>query len=410
MIGPGRNETKRATLAGRLTPAGEGGISVVEVSGPSATTILDSLFISPRGIRASEMRAGQLAYGHLKHNGILLDEVLLELERPAPDPIYIVNCHGGAIALRNVMAGLVAQGAVKANWRQLLERRREMKLLDEVQLEAALAIPNALTLRAAQALTEQYRGALSGEAREIRNLIEDNHLEPARERLKILIANSAYGMSLLNPPRLVIIGKPNVGKSTLGNALLRHDRFIVHEQPGTTRDTVEEHFAVEGVPFLLVDTAGIRETRNEIESEGVRRTRAALAEAGIALMVFDASQQADDEEREILRELRGKNVLYVLNKSDLASQHSGKSAREVPEIPPAGVVEISALTGAGLPDLELRLLAKALPIIPPPQVPLCFTPRQHALLASALDSLSHNHTSDALSSLHNLTCPSAPIL
>jgi tRNA modification GTPase len=400
LIAPEHDVATRATLVGRLTPAGEGGISVVELIGPSAAAVLDPLFVSPRRIRASEMQEGRLAYGHLWRDGVMLDEVLLECVRLGPEPVFAVNCHGGAVALRNVMNGLVAEGAERAGWEQLLDRRRELGLLDAVQCEASLAIPNALTLRAARALLDQYRGALATAIREVRSLLDASKGDAAAENIRTLLVTGTYGTGLVAPPRLVIVGKPNVGKSTLGNALLRHDRFIVHETSGTTRDTVEEHFAVEGVPFLLTDTAGIRASQDEIESEGVRRSHEALAEADVALLVFDASRPLDEEDEKLASGARGGKMVFVLNKSDLAE---ATGVAEFLKPLGADAVRVSALTGAGLEELERRLLKTACPVLPPPGAPLCFTPRQKALLEESLTELQDGRGEKALGILAGIT-------
>jgi tRNA modification GTPase len=391
-----RTGAPRATLVARLTPPGEGGISVIELLGPDAAAILDRLFVSPRRFRASTLPEGRLAYGRLWRDGALLDEVLIECVRRGPEQLFAVNAHGGAVALQRVLAGITAEGAEQAAWRQLLDRRKELGLLDAVQCEAAEALPNALTLRAAHLLIDQYRGALAAAAREARADLEREDRDAARARIETLLATAPFGIALTSPMRLVIAGRPNAGKSTLGNLLLRHDRLIVHETPGTTRDTVEDYFAVEGVPFLLVDTAGLRDASEEIESEGVRRSRKAIEQADMVLLVLDSSQPLNEEETAFAVRARDKRAVFVLNKSDLPPALNEQELRRLSGSEP---VRLRALTGDGLDELESRILRTACPILPAPGAPLCFTARQRTVLESALNNLAEGRPKEAGESL-----------
>jgi tRNA modification GTPase len=201
------------------------------------------------------------------------------------------------------------------------------------------------------------------------------------ERLRRLLATAAFGRGIVRPPRLVIAGRPNVGKSTLANALLRFDRMLVHPEPGTTRDTIEEILSIRGLPFTLVDTAGLRAARNEIEREGVRRGAQALRRADVALLVFDASVPLQEEDRRILARRRAPTRVPVLNKSDL------------PAAIPPGLIEkrtggrpvvVSAATGAGLGELEARILEAAYPQMPVRGEAVLFTLRQERLVQAAL--------------------------
>ncbi len=341
-----RDSTRR-TLACRLTPVGEGGISLIELSGPDSAAILDRLFQNPRGVRVAQMAPGRLLYGRLVRDGAPLDEVLLECVQAGERGVFVINCHGGALASQRTMGALAAEGARPARENEYLARQRRLGLLDRIQEEAARRIPRALTLRAAQMLVAQHEGALGRCATNCsgaRNC--SRRTGPgSTERLRRLLATAAFGRGMVRPPRLVIAGRPNVGKSTLANALLRFDRMLVHPEPGTTRDTIEESLSLRGLPFTLVDTAGLRVAASEIEREGVRRGAQALRRADIALLVFDASVPLQEEDLRILAR-GGKGIrLPVLNKSDL------------PAAVPAGLIEektgcrpvvVSAASGAGL--------------------------------------------------------------
>lgn len=370
-----------ATWAVRLTPPGEGGISLVELSGSDSAAILDRLFVSPRGIRIGALAEGRLAYGRLWREGALLDEVIIECAALPPNASYVVNCHGGAVALRRVLEGLVAEGAFLGEWTDLLERKRQWGLLDTLRAEAAALLPDAATLRGARMLLDQYSGKLSGALTTLRHALDAGQLSEASAGLRALLATVPYGRGLLEPARLVIAGRPNVGKSTLGNALLRHDRLIVHHLPGTTRDTIEELLAVEGVPFLLADTAGMRGTDHEIESEGVKRSREELTRADLALIVFDASSPVTSEDREVIAGAAGRKAIPILNKCDLPRAFDAGSLRSVFGVEP---VNLSALTGEGLAELERCILSTMYPAIPPPGAAVLFTRRQEEAVRRAI--------------------------
>jgi tRNA modification GTPase len=289
------------------------------------------------------------------------------------------------------MAALVAEGAQSARENEFFARQRQLGLLDRIQEEAARRIPRALTLRAAQVLIEQHEGALAAVRDELLRRAGLRAGPPAppadwpwiEERLRRLLATAAFGRGLVHPPRLVIAGRPNVGKSTLANALLRFDRMLVHPEPGTTRDAIEEVLSIRSLPFTLVDTAGLRRARNEIEREGVRRGAQALRRAAVALLVFDASAPLQKEDLRLLSHKRTRPILPVLNKSDLP-----------PAVPPELVAErtgcrpviVSAATGAGLSQLEERILEAAYPQAPATGEAVLFTPRQERLVRSALNA------------------------
>jgi len=393
------------TLACRLTPPGEGGISLIEVSGPNSADILDRLFASPRGRRVAEMIPGRLLYGKLIRGGALLDEAVIECAKTGEQGVFVVNCHGGALAARRVMEALAAGGARPAGNREFLARQRQIGVLDRIQEEAAERIPRAPTLRAVQVLLDQYDGALSRALDELRRRTRSRAgWTRIAARLRQFLSTATFGRGLSRAPRLVIAGRPNVGKSALANALLRDDRIIVHPTPGTTRDTIEELLSIRGLPFTLVDTAGLRPARDEIEREGVRRGAQALRRADIALIVFDASMPLQEEDRRILRRNRrssgsffkgagaaahrsvrraerGARRLPVLNKADLPAAVSPDLILQETGLRP---VLVSAATGAGLGELEERILEAAYPKIPPKGAAVLFTLRQERLVKSAL--------------------------
>ena len=390
---PARGANRR-TLACRLTPVGEGGISLIELSGPDSAAILDRLFQNPRGARAGQMEPGRLLYGRLVRDGVPLDEVLLERVRNSAHGAFVINCHGGAVASQRTMNALAAEGARPAQEKEFLARQRRRGLLDRIQEEAAQRIPRALTLRAAQVLIEQHEGALAAARDELlqRAGLGADAPSPGRpsadwlwieERLRRLLATAAFGRGIVRPPRLVIAGRPNVGKSTLANALLRYDRMLVHPEPGTTRDTIEEVLSLRGLPFTLVDTAGLREAQSEIEREGVRRGAQALRRADMALLVFDASVPLQEEDGRILARNGTGIRLPVLNKSDLPAAIPAAAIEKETGCRP---VLVSAASGAGLEELEERILRAVYPQMPAKGEAVLFTLRQERLVKAALQA------------------------
>ena len=365
-----------------LTPRGEGGISLIELRGPDAFPVLDRLFRSPRRIRPSELLPGQLLYGRLLRAGEMLDEVIIECATTRGTPCAIINCHGGPVAVGRILDALQTRGAVAISWRESLRIRRELGELNLVQAEAEERLPYAPTLRAFGILLDQFHGALEKAVGEmVERLGKNPGWEALSDALSRLLATATLGRGLTDPPRIAIVGKPNVGKSTLANALLRTDRSIVHHLPGTTRDTIEETTVIEGIPFLLVDTAGIRETDHAVEQAGIARSREELRQAAITLMVFDGSAPLDAEDERLLADRPADRLIAVANKSDLPrGLDLADLGRRLGLVP----IAISGLTGAGIAELEQAILAALYPCLPGPGEPAIFTERQQAELRLAL--------------------------
>jgi len=314
------------------------------------------------------MRPGWLLYGKLIRRGQVLDEVVLECVAREPSAAYVINCHGGALAARRVLEALRQEGVESCSWARLLQEAQERGALDPIRREVAERLPGACTLAACRVLLDQWAGALEREVNRIRQgLRETGDWNAASRRLRRLIRTAAFGRGLFEHKRVVLAGRFNVGKSTLANALLRFERVLTHPTPGTTRDTVEALLAIQGVPFVLVDTAGLRESDDEVEREGVRRGAEELARADVAVLVFDGSVPLRQEDLDLAERARALRVVPVLNKCDLPRV-----------VPPEALVHrlgqaplrVSALTGAGLDQLESRILDAALSLGPRGPAPL----------------------------------------
>ncbi len=371
------------TIAAISTPIGQGGIGIVRLSGPEALSITRSLFRPAARGRKDSLRPYGLTYGHIvaPDTGRTIDEVLVSY-MPAPhsytrEDVTEINGHGGPVPLRDILSLCLRKGARQAREGEFTLRAFLNGRLDLSQAEAVLDIIQAKTGASLRVAMDQLGGHLSEEAREIRNSLlrtrayleagidfpdEDipttDILEPllrAQERLSALLAGANRGIIYREGIRAAIVGRPNVGKSSLLNRLLRSERAIVTPVPGTTRDTLEETINLEGIPLVLVDTAGIGDTNDAVERMGVERSRRSLERAEIALLVVDGSQPLSDEDRVVAGLVGSRPALVVVNKSDLPSADD-----YVTLLSDRPHVAISAKTGWGIDDLEQNLVAMVL--------------------------------------------------
>lgn len=375
------------TIAAVSTPPGEGGIGIVRLSGDRAVEIVRSLFSPLRKRKEDEWsRSFTMRVGLIRDGKRTIDEVLVSVMK-APhtytrEDVVEINCHGGAVAVNEVLRLVLYRGARAAEPGEFTKRAFINGRIDLAQAEAVLDIVQAKTPRALESGVKQLRGGLSGEivriAEELRGLLvrleaeidfpeEDDvsslssaeierTLRTLREELSGLIKSYDTGKILKNGVLTVIAGKPNVGKSSILNAFLKFDRAIVTPIPGTTRDIIEEQLNIGGIPFILADTAGITETNDVIEREGVRRTNSYLEKARLALIVLDSSRPLDRRDRDIAERTSSLQSITILNKSDLPR---GMDAKTLVEIGlDDDYISMSALTGEGLKELEERMREK----------------------------------------------------
>ncbi len=400
------------TIAAIATPLGEGGLAVVRVSGPDALRVADRVFM-PRGKSGAKPSAAgthTLHYGHVTRAGKVIDEVLLAVMR-APrtytrEHVVEISCHGGLLAAKRLLETLLENGARLALPGEFTRRAFLNGRLDLAQAEAVVDLIHSRTELALAAANEQLAGKLSARINRLRedmmNILAhveahidfpDEDIAPDTraqllERLDRgvasmdeLLRTAPEGQILRRGVRAAILGRPNVGKSSLLNQLLGRDRAIVSPVPGTTRDTIEETANIRGLPVVLVDTAGLREAGDEIESEGVRRSYTARARAELVLHVLDASEPFTPADGLALHDLAARPHIIVCNKADLPRRLelpaefqappkgiiSGEGPREgegpaatavsraemtgmKPFVP--AVVEVSCLTGQGLETLK----------------------------------------------------------
>jgi len=372
------------TICAISTPPGEGGIGIVRLSGCEAIRIADSLFCSPRNVNLSSVGSRRLVYGHIVKDGRKIDEALVSVMR-APhtytrEDIVEVNCHSGIAALRTVLDMVLESGARMAQPGEFTKRAFLNGRIDLTQAEAVLDVVQAKTRESLEAAMARMQGGFSDEIVKVRDDLVRvlAHLEAsidfpeedispfltsdaevvARESLggiEKLIEESWCGMLYREGVVVSITGKPNVGKSSLFNALLRRSRAIVTAQPGTTRDVLEEAVNIDGVSVKLCDSAGIRSSTDEVERIGREFAEQSVSEAQIVLFVLDQSEPLSSEDlmvRDRLKEL-DKEVIIVVNKIDLpTSIEPGSVERVARELDSSHTVRTCATEKTGLGELE----------------------------------------------------------
>ena len=363
------------TIAAISTPSGKGGIGIVRLSGKNAIETADRIFTSPQHKTLKQTPSHKIIYGHIVNsNKEILDEVLLSVMR-APNTytkenVVEINCHGGAVPLRMVLELILKSGARLARPGEFTQRAFMNGRIDLAQAEAVLDAINSAAEQSQKAALEQLGGRLSKKIHSLRDkLVEltalvEAHIDFPEEDIESpslndmlkralsicgeiarLIEGARHGMILREGLKTAIIGRPNVGKSSLLNALLEHDRAIVTEMPGTTRDVIEEYLDLNGFPVRIMDTAGIREAKDVAEKEGVERSLRAMKGADLVLLVLDGSEDLHDTDRELIERSALQNTILVINKTDRSQKIDLKNIGQE-------TVKISALTGAGLDELK----------------------------------------------------------
>jgi len=363
------------TIAAIATSLGEAGIAIVRVSGPDTFRIADAIFTS-RGSPPSQRPSQSFVYGHIVDSEVLIDEVLLLVMRSPHtytcENMIEIQGHGGPVSARRVLRCVLAEGARLAEPGEFTKRAFMNGRIDLVQAEAVSDLIHSRSERAAQAALDQLEGNLSTEfnayydrlvtiAADLEAALDFVEadipllvLETQTEKLialqtdiQHLIASWDEGHLLRDGILAVISGSPNVGKSTLLNALLGTDRAIVSHVPGTTRDTIEEMIVLDGIPIRLVDTAGLRETGCEIEQEGIDRTHQQMKRADLQIHVIDVSKSLTNDEIAHLEQLNPEKSLIILNKIDILPKN------ELPALKNAiKSVKTCLKDGQGLPEVK----------------------------------------------------------
>ncbi len=388
---------KTDTYAAIVTPVGEGGIGVVAVVGLRALQAVAEIFKGKCLADLKDACSGKLYYGHIVDEGNVIDEVIVGVFRSGESlfghDLVEINCHGGIVCVNQVMQALARRHVEPGSWQALLEEGVKEGRLHCVQQEALEKLVEAKTELAARFFLAQYEGALSKCIGELEaELKVAMRGDAAREKLESAeallarLASSARVGSAFSELRLVVVcGETNVGKSSLVNALVKQSRVLVHEEPGTTRDAVEVIASADGLPIRLIDTAGLRETKDQVEIISLCKTHQRIAGADLLLALFDHSRPLTAAEEHFARELPEREVLVVVNKSDLPHKLDYDLLRELVGQAPCS---ISALQGQGIVqlagDIKAQLLgARDLNL----SQPMIFTHRQRELVEWARKEL-----------------------
>ena len=426
-------ENERETIAAVATPPGEGGIAIVRVSGPGAIALAARIFRPARPGAVTRYAGFAAHYGHFfdVKTGESADDGLLTIFR-APrsytgEDAAELSCHGGPVTTAKVLRLALGAGARLARPGEFTLRAFLNGRIDLAQAEAVADVIRARTDAAQRLARRQLDGDLSREVTALReecigilaaievsiDFSEETgeldyerltpRIETARRRVETLLQTAEQGRILREGLRAAIVGRPNVGKSSLLNALLRADRAIVTPIAGTTRDALEESANLSGLPVVLTDTAGIRETEDTVERIGVTRAKAAIAQADVVLLVLDAAAGLTAEDREILRELResgesgnAPRIVFAANKRDAASESQINAIlTDCAALSVSGdsFVSVSAQTGAGLPELEACLTESGRETTAAPDAVIISNARHREALQAALHSLTEAENS-----------------
>ncbi|MDF9407754.1 MAG: tRNA modification GTPase MnmE [Pelotomaculum sp. PtaB.Bin013] len=369
------------TIAAISTPLGEGGIGIVRISGTEALKVSKKIF-KAKSVNLKELKSHKMIYGHVYDDlaGEVVDEALFcYMKAPhsyTREDIVEINCHGGIVPLRKTLELVLKEGVRLAGPGEFSKRAFLNGRLDLAQAESIIDLIRSKTETGLKLAVSQLKGDLSKKIYEIQDKLlgilaqvevnidfPEEDLEEATskdiicagevlvEQIKILIDGAEAGIIYRDGIRAAIIGKPNVGKSSLLNALLKEKRAIVTDVPGTTRDVIEEIINIRGIPLRIIDTAGLRETEDLVEKIGVERTREAAERADLVLTVLDASEELSRQDLDVLALAEEKKCLVVINKIDLKDRKIDKEVlKEHAGTRP--VIWVSAEHGTGLSELE----------------------------------------------------------
>ena len=406
------------TIAAISTPFGESGIGIVRISGPLAEPIAQKLFKPKK--EHSYLISHQFNYGEIvdPQKGTPIDEVLIVLMKSPKtytrEDILEIHCHGGYFILQKVLELVLKQGARLAQPGEFTKRAFLNGRIDLTQAEAVIDMIRAKTMTSLEIANQQLRGWLSREMTELKSRLVEHlalieaHIDFPEEEIEPIscteikrdlegmihqmgewVASYEEGKIFREGISCAIIGKTNVGKSSLLNVLLREDRAIVTPIPGTTRDVIEEVLNIHGIPVRLIDTAGLRKALDFIEQEGVRRARERVADSDLILLMVDGSRELDMDDMEIFEDIKGKKKVVILNKNDLPLKIELEEIKKRFHQDP--MVSISALKNAGIDDLKKTIYASLIhgKVRSSPEHVIVANIRHKTALAQAKDNLSN---------------------
>ena len=367
------------TIVAVATSVGEGGISILRVSGDKALKVVSSIFKGKNDRTLEDIKSYTMRYGHIiDENNNYIDEVIVSFMKGprsfTAEDVVEINCHGGVIATNRVLEAVVKAGARIAEPGEFTKRAFLNGRIDLSQAEAVIDIINAKTELSMKSALMQSEGHISKNIIALREeliqiiahieatvdypeddleevtadgAIED--LKKINEKVEYLLSTANEGKILRDGINTVIVGKPNVGKSSLLNSLTKENRAIVTDIPGTTRDVIEEYINISGVPVKIIDTAGIRETEDVVEKIGVEKSKQKINEADLVILILDRSKELDEEDKEIIDYIKDKKCIVLLNKIDLESKIDKEKLNIADN---KYILEISTKTGENVASLK----------------------------------------------------------
>lgn len=372
------------TICAIATPIGEGGVAIIRISGENALSIASKIFVPKSKCDIKSMKTYTMRYGNIMDikNQEIIDEVILSfMKAPSSytgENVVEINCHGGVVSTNSVLNEVIKAGARLAEPGEFTKRAFLNGRIDLSQAEAVMDIITAKTELSMKAAMLQSKGALSREISELRkyllnvlalieyavdfteddeDIVDDNLIlqikdgvDKATVKIRNLLESADEGKIIRDGLNIVIVGKPNVGKSSLLNALLREKRAIVTDVPGTTRDIIEEYISLDGIPVKITDTAGIRDTEDIVEKIGVEKSKEKIEEADLIILMLDISRDIDEEDRIIIDKIKDKKYIVLLNKVDLDRVITQDIINNL-----NNKIRISAKTGKGIDDLKKEI-------------------------------------------------------
>ena len=372
------------TIAAIATAPGEGGIGIIRISGSNSLPVAEEIFKSVSGKKISEYNLRTLIYGNIFDGEKRIDEVLVAyMKGPnsyTGEDVIEINCHGGFISVKKILELILTKDVRLAEAGEFTKRAFLNGRIDLSQAEAVIDVIKSKTDKAQEVAQNQLEGSLANKIKSLRlkvtevlaqlevsidfsdedvedvtyKEIEDKSLA-LRDEIKKLYDSAESGKILRDGLKTVIIGKPNVGKSSLLNSILGENRAIVTEIAGTTRDVIEEFVNIKGIPLKIVDTAGIRETEDIVEKIGVQKSKESIDSADLVIIVLDSSKPLTDEDLEILENARSKKTIVLLNKIDLEQAIDQTVIEEI--VGKDNIIKISALKNEGIEQIHDKIKA-----------------------------------------------------
>ena len=371
-----------STIVSIATAPGIGGIGIIRMSGEETFKVLNKIFIPKKIQPIEEIKGYTIKYGNIVENNNIIDEVLVSYFKSpksyTTEDMCEINSHGGVLIERKILELCLKNGAEMAEPGEFTKRAFLNGRIDLTQAESVIDIINAKSEKEMKSSVKQLEGFLSEKIKEIKKDILDvlvnvevtidypeydtpevqekelkNMLEKIEKKLKMLEKSFDKGKIIKDGIKTAIIGKPNAGKSSLLNAILKEDRAIVTDIPGTTRDTIEEFVTINGITLKLIDTAGIRKTENIVEKIGIDKSVEEANDADLIIAIFDSSKELDNEDMEILNLIKNKKSIILLNKSDLNNVLDEKN--KIINNYSKNIIKISALNKTGLEKLYEKI-------------------------------------------------------